>query len=29
MGDLFLEKRADINAAFIDGADAVCAAIPV
>lgn len=29
LGDLFLEKGADINAPFIDSANAVCAAIPV
>ncbi len=29
LGDLFLEKGADINAAFIDSANAVCAATPV
>lgn len=29
LGDLFLEKRTDINAPFIDSANAVCAAIPV
>lgn len=29
MGDLFSAKGADINAPFIDSANAVCAAIPV
>lgn len=29
LGDLFLEKGADNNAPFIDGVNAVCAAIPV
>lgn len=29
LGDLFLEKGADINVPFIDSANAVCAAIPV
>lgn len=29
LSDLFLEKRADINAPFIDSANAVCAAILV
>lgn len=28
-GDLFWEKGTDINAPFIDSANAVCAAIPV
>lgn len=29
LDDLFLEKRVDINAPFLDSANAVCAAIPV
>ena len=29
LGDLFWEEKSDINAPFIDSANAVCAAIPV